>query len=78
MFFWVLGVKKAEEFTPCSLFYVGLTILCGPGSSVSIVTDCGLDDLGSNPGGDENLCLSRPALWPNQPPVKWVPGLSRG
>ena len=49
-----------------------------PGSSVGIVTDYGVDDPGSNPGGDEIFRLSRPALGPNQPPVKWVPCLSRG
>ena len=27
--------------------------MCGPGSSVGIATDYGLDDPGSNPGGDE-------------------------
>jgi len=54
-------------------FYV-----CGPGSSVSIATDYGLDDPGSNPGGDENFQTSRPALGPIQPPVKWLPGPSRG
>ena len=50
----------------------------GPGSSVGIVTDYGLDGPGSNPGGDEIFHLSRPALGPTQPPVKWLSGLSRG
>jgi len=50
----------------------------GPGSSVGIVTDYGLGGPGSNPGKDEIFRPSSPALGPTQPPVKCVPGLSRG
>jgi hypothetical protein len=40
------------------------------GSSVGIATDYGLDGPGSNPGGDEIFCPSRPALGSTEPPVK--------
>ena len=39
----------------------------GPGSSVGIVTDYGLDGSGSNPQGDEIFRPSRPTLGPTQP-----------
>ena len=51
-------------FGHCPLFcFVYSTILRGPGSSVGIATDYGLDGPGSNPGGDENF-----------PPVQSGPG----
>ena len=53
-------------------------MICGPGSSVGLATDYGLDGPGSNPSGDEIFRLSRPAQGPTQPPVQWIPALSRG
>ena len=58
--------------------FVNYVFFNGPGSSVSIATDYGLDGPGSNPGGDEMFRPSRPALGPTQPSVQWVLGLSRG
>ena len=53
-------------------------ILSGPGSSVGIASELRDEGPGSNLGGDEIFRPSKPALGPTQPPVKWVPGLSRG
>ena len=62
-------------------FYLYIYIyiyICRPGSSVGIATDFELDGPGSNPDGDEIFRSSGPALGSTQPPVQWVPGLSRG
>jgi hypothetical protein len=52
---------------------------CGPGSSVSVAIDYGLDgpEIESRWGRDFSH-TSRPALGHTQPPVQWIPGLSRG
>jgi len=73
-------VEKSSK-SACYLFiylYYQFIYFGGPGISVGIVTDYGLDGPGSNPGGDEIFRPSRPALGSTQPPVKWVPSLSRG
>jgi hypothetical protein len=51
----------------------------GPGSSVVIANDYGLDGPGIvSRWGRDCSHTSRPVLKPTQPPVQWISGLSRG
>ena len=52
---------------------------CGPGSSVGIATGYGLNGPGiESRWGTRFSAPVQPTLGPTQPPVQWVPGLSRG
>jgi hypothetical protein len=53
--------------------------LSGPGNSVGIATNYGLGGPGIESWwGRDFPHLPRPVLGPIQPPVRWVPDLSRG
>jgi len=70
------NIRRAAAITELQITLITI-LVSGLGSLVGIATDYGLDGPRSNPGGDEISHASRPALGPTQPPVKWIPGLSR-
>jgi len=79
------NLKRTIQLAMSSRYEISFTFLdyynileYGAGSSVGIATDQVPDGPGSNLGEDEIFHPSRPTLGPTQPPVKWVPGLSRG
>jgi hypothetical protein len=66
-------------FSKISGMWLFINCCSGLGSSVGTATGYGLDDLGiESRWGRDFPHLSKPALRPTQPPVQWIPGLSRG
>ena len=63
----------------CTVISTNTLSTRGRHSSVGIATGYGLDGPGfESRWGCDFSHTSRPALGPIQPPVQWVPGLSRG
>jgi hypothetical protein len=78
-----LFIRRAQDMANVQLNKGVISVvvtqpLCGPGSSVGIAIDYGLDGTGIESRWGEIFRPSRPTLGPTQPPVQWIPDLSRG
>jgi hypothetical protein len=88
----VLGYRVSLKANPVTKFYLhrfkNIFLKCSItifkclrciNSSVSIATRYGLDGPGiESRWGRDFPYKSRPALWPTQPPIQWVPGYFLG
>ena len=76
---WLTVKPNFRSSAPEEIIIFDSLFSCGPGSVVGIATGYGLDDPGiESRWGRDSPHLSRPALGPTQPPVQFVPGISRG
>ena len=67
------------EYCYCCYYCFNILQFWGRVSSVGIATRYGLDGQGMESRWRRDFPhSSRPALWPSQPPLKWVPGLFTG
>ena len=74
-----LLVVTSVHSLAASFLCMSMSNSSGPGSVVGIATAYGLDVPGIEyRWGRDFPHLYRPALRPTQPPVQWIPGLSRG
>ena len=70
---WAKAVVATSRVQAADILVQLQSLDCGPGISVSIVTDYGLDGPGIESRWSEIFRPSRPALGPTHPPVQWVP-----